>query len=172
MMLRSLLAERFGLVVHTETKEEAIYALTVAKPGKLGSGLVEFKAGSCQEFDPANPPTAPTPGKPAALPCGRMRSGRTGIVGVGVRLADLIDKISLLLGRTVVDQTGLTGKYDINLQWPSPPPSSSDAPAPARSEDGSPIFSALREQLGLKLESRKGPVEVLVIDRATKPTEN
>jgi uncharacterized protein (TIGR03435 family) len=172
-MLRSLLAERFGLVVHKETTELPIYALVVAKPGKLGPGLVEFKDGSCPEFDPAKPPPPPTPGKPPVLPCGRIRSGRTGIIGAGIRLADLIDRIAPLLGRTVVDETGLTGKYDINLQWPPPPVASSpDAPTPARSEDGSPVFNSMREQLGLKLEPNKGPVEILVIDKVAKPTEN
>jgi uncharacterized protein (TIGR03435 family) len=169
-MLRSLLAERFGLVVHSETKELPVYALAMAKPGNLGPGLLEFQEGSCTEFDPTMPPAPPTPGKPPALPCGRVRSGRTGIVGVGVRVADLIDRIAQLLGRTVLDETGLTGKYDIDLQWPAPPASSPDART--RSEDGSPIFGALREQLGLRLESKKGAVEILVIDKATKPTEN
>src|SRR5215467_5452578 len=60
IMLRSLLAERFGLVVHNETKELPIYTLVVAKPGKLGPGLAEFKTGSCREFDPANPPLSPS----------------------------------------------------------------------------------------------------------------
>ena len=84
--------------------------------------------------------------------------------------------LSRLLGRTVVDKTELTGKFDISMEW-TPDESQTamlppDAPKPAADSAGPSIFTALQEQLGLKLESQKGPVELLVIDRAEKPTEN
>jgi uncharacterized protein (TIGR03435 family) len=85
--------------------------------------------------------------------------------------------LSRILGRTVIDKTGLTGKYNITMTWTpdeslamQPPP---DAPKPPPSDGAGPtIFTALIEQLGLKLEGQKGPVEVFVIERAEKPTEN
>lgn len=176
-MLQSLLAERFGLVVHNETRELPIYALVVSKPGKLGPGLVPFQQGSCPEFDPGSPPPPSQTGAPSAVPCGRIRSGRTGIRGAGVRVADLIDRLSPLLGRIVLDETGLSEKYDINLQWPSPASTpvsaaSSDAAGVPQSDDGSPVFRALDEQLGLKLRLKKGPVEILVVDQAVQPQGN
>jgi uncharacterized protein (TIGR03435 family) len=84
--------------------------------------------------------------------------------------------LSRLLGRTVVDKTGLTGKYDVEVEWTFDesivmqlPP---DAQKPVPDGSGPSIFTALQEQLGLKLESQKGPVEVFVVDRAEKPSEN
>ena len=94
--------------------------------------------------------------------------------------------LSNQLGRTVVDETGLRGKYDFTLKWtpdqsernlfgggpgPGPGPGGKDMPPPP-DPDGPSLFTALQEQLGLKLESKKGPVEILVIDRVEKPSEN
>ena len=95
-----------------------------------------------------------------------------------VPIAQIAPVLARFLGRTVVDKSGLTAKYDISLQWTPDdmqlaqllPP---DAPRPAPSDAGGPsIFTAIQEQLGLKLESQKGPVETIVIDRAEKPSEN
>jgi uncharacterized protein (TIGR03435 family) len=98
--------------------------------------------------------------------------------GQGIAMANLVHLLSQQLGRIVVDKTGLTGKYDFTLQWtpdetqgpPSGPPGIGSTPPPESS--GPSIFTAIQEQLGLKLESQKGPVEILVIDHAEKPSAN
>ncbi len=89
-------------------------------------------------------------------------------------MSELIDTLSTLTGRVIVDKTGLTGRFDIHLQWSPdttlavPPESGVDADSPA----GATLFTALREQLGLQLESKKGPVPFLVIDAAERPVAN
>jgi uncharacterized protein (TIGR03435 family) len=98
-------------------------------------------------------------------------------LGVSVQVASLAPGLSRLLGRTVVDKTGLTGNFDVSMEWtpdefqgiqPAP-----DGPRPAPSDAAGPsLLTALQEQLGLKLESQKGPVEVITIDRAERPSEN
>jgi uncharacterized protein (TIGR03435 family) len=177
-MLQGLLADRFQLVFHRETKELPIYALVLAhKGGKLGPGMTEMKEGSCTPFDPSKPP--PSPGKGPALSCGTQFISPRSVTAIAVPVANLVPMLSRILGRTVIDKTGLTGRYDMKMEFtpddsqlammappgapPPPPPDSSSAPS---------LFTALQEQLGLKLESQKGPVEILVIDRAEKPSEN
>jgi len=95
--------------------------------------------------------------------------------GSGVSLDSVIATISARVGRPVVDETGLTGKYDVLAQWnpgdaAALPPSDGSKALP--SDSGPSIFTAIQEQLGLKLESKKGPVEIIVVDRAEKPKEN
>ena len=90
-------------------------------------------------------------------------------------MVTIVKLLSQQLGQTIVDKTGLTGNYDLNLQWtPDNGPASMMGPdsKPTPDTSGSYIFTAIQEQLGLKLESRKGPVEVLVIDRVARPSEN
>ena len=150
-MIRTLAADRFGLVCHRETKETNVYALVVAKNGlKLA---------------------APTPQGHAS-----MMGGRGKLEGKDAKPADLARLLSTILGRTVLDKTELSGEYDFNLQWT---PDIGDGlafkgapPESPRAADGPSIFTAIQEQLGLKLESQKGPVEMLVVDRAEKPAEN
>jgi uncharacterized protein (TIGR03435 family) len=105
------------------------------------------------------------------------------VTGQGISIENLTRLLSQQLGRTIVDQTGLTGNYDFTLQWTpderaGPMPDASQGGG-ARSEDATPpdssrpsIFTAIQEQLGLKLESRKVPVEMLVIDHVEPPSEN
>jgi uncharacterized protein (TIGR03435 family) len=177
-MLQALLADRFQLTLHRETKELPIYALVMArKDGKLGPRLTESKEGGCTMPDPTKPPPPPEPGKPATLGCGGMMMSPRRLTASSVPLANLAPTLSRMLGRTVVDKTGLAGKFDISLEWTPDetqaiqlPP---DAPKPLPSDGSGPsIFTALQEQLGLKLESQKGPVEIFVIERAEKPSEN
>jgi uncharacterized protein (TIGR03435 family) len=178
LMIQNLLADRFQLKLHTEIRELPVYALVIAKKdGALGPSLTEAKEDSCTPTDPSKPVPPPGPGKLPALGCGGLIMQPRLMRGVSVQLASLTMMLSRLLGRTVVDKTGLTGKFDISMEWtpdetqlmllpsdaPQPPPS--DVPGPS-------IFAALQEQLGLKLESQRGPVEVLMIDRAEKPSEN
>jgi uncharacterized protein (TIGR03435 family) len=147
--LRTLLADRFRLVTHYETREVPIYALVVARrDGRLGPSL--------------RPSTAPSGVRITA-----------GLFKGSVPLAMLVDGVlSAATQRPVVDRTGLTAKfYDIELHWTPDAPSGSptgDAPPP----DAPSIFTAVQEQLGLRLESTKGPVDVLVIDHVERPTED
>ncbi len=178
-MLQALLAERFQLVIHRETKELPMFALVLArKDGKLGPKLVPHE-GECTPPDPTKPPPPREPGEPFAMGCGGMGIGLRGLTAVGVPVGNLVPMLSRILGTTVVDKTGLTNKFDISAEWapdenqaaallpPGAPP-----PATASDSAGPSIFTAMQEQLGLKLESQKGPVEILVIDRVEKPSEN
>jgi uncharacterized protein (TIGR03435 family) len=152
LMLQSLLAERFDLVVHTETKDMPIYALVRAREdGKLGASL------TVSDIDCAGP--APRP-----RPCGsHINLGPKGatIVAVSTSMARLAASLSSQLDRIVLDRTGLAGGFDVDLRW---------TPEQAADTSGPSLFTALQEQLGLKLESTRGPVEVLVIDRVEPPT--
>jgi uncharacterized protein (TIGR03435 family) len=183
-MLRALLAERFKLVVHNETKDAPIYALIVARSdGKLGSQLKKsetdcaamFAAGRGRGRGPMPPPGPPQPGE--QIPCG-MRVGPGNLVMGGSPLSQFANSLGMFTGRIVLDRTGLTGNYDVSLTWtpdqmPQRPPG---APDPlingvAVDPNGPSLFTALQEQLGLKLDSQRGSVEMLVIDRAEKPVE-
>lgn len=143
-MLRALLAERFKLAAHTETREMPIYALVVAKGGPK---LVKSSVNG----------TTISTGK-----------SRITIQGGDNSLALLTFELSWRLGRPVIDQTGLAGRYEFTLNWTADDVASSSADA----ADGPSLFTALQEQLGLKLESTKGPVPLLVVDHAEKPSEN
>lgn len=171
-MLQVFLAERFKLKVHQETKELPIYALIVAKNGPK---LREAKPGDTY----ANGIKGPD-GKSGA---GMMFGGREGFTAQAVPIANLVRHLSLQLGRTVIDKTGLAGKYDFTLKWApdeiqssmfTGPESGPPGPAGAAFPDssGPSLFTALEEQLGLKLESQKGPVGIVVIDHVERPSEN
>jgi uncharacterized protein (TIGR03435 family) len=170
-MLQALLADRFKLTIHRETKELPIYALVVAKNGPK---LQEAKPGDTY------PNGFRGPGGRGGR--GMMMMGRGELTGQGLHVADLARQLSQQLGRTVVDKTALTGLYDFTLKWtpdnqmampggPGDGGRGSDSGASADTS-GPSIFTAIQEQLGLKLESQKGPVEVLVIDHVEKPSEN
>ena len=181
VMLQGLLAERFHLVVHRETKEMPIYALVLARSdGKLGAQLrptaTDCAALMASMRARGGPPAPPAPGEP--VPCGmRMFPGK--LVAGSSSMAQLTNVLARFVSRTVVDRTGLTGNYDLDLQWTpdqmpqgrgDPPPGA--PPLPAIDPNGPSLFTALQEQLGVKLESIKGPVDVLVIDHAEQPTED
>ncbi len=175
-MMQAMLAERFQLVSHQETREMPVYALVLArKDGKLGPDLSETK--ECTTPDRNSPPPRLEPGQPPPRFCGQMMMGLRILTAVSVPISNLVPALARMLGRTVIDKTGLTGKYDIKLEW-TPDESqmanlNPEAPRPAASDTlGPSIFTALQEQLGLKLESQKGPVEILVVERAEKPSEN
>jgi uncharacterized protein (TIGR03435 family) len=142
--VRAMLADRFQLKVHRETREMPVYLLTIAKGG------LRMQA-------------APEDGQnDAGLNAFRTKEARAGVVGKRLPMDVLTRFLSNQVERTVVDQTGLTGKYDFRLVYS---PEMGDMTGPS-------IFTAVQEQLGLKLEAGKGPEEVVVIDRAQKPTEN
>lgn len=180
LMMQSLLADRFKLAVHRETKEQPVYELIAAKGGaKLGS----TKEGSCITPSPNNPAPAPRPGEKPPVMCGMVRMGRGLIDSAGTSMDRVVTVLSQALGRTVVDKTGYTGMVDFHLTFTpddatpggSGPPGMSGQPAPnapPADQAGPDIFTALQEQMGLKLESAKGPVETLVIDHIERPSEN
>jgi uncharacterized protein (TIGR03435 family) len=143
-MLRNLLAERFKLAAHTETRERPIFALIVAKGG---SKLIQSKSSK------------------TALSGGR---GRISIKGGDDSLAVLAFELSWRLGRPVMDHTGLEGRYELNLNWAA----DDGEPIASDSSSGPSLFTAIQEQLGLKLEPTKAPVPILIIDHADKPSQN
>jgi|SRR5208337_1627287 len=172
LRVQSLLADRFKLTFHRETKELPVYALVVAKNGP-----------KLQEAKPGDTYPNGMKGLDGRAHAGMMRMGRGQLTGQAIPLASLVGMLSQQLGRTVVDKTGLKGNYDFTLQWTpdqSQPamlmgpeggkPGPDNAPRPESS--GPSIFTAIQEQLGLKLESQKGPVEILVIDHVERPSEN
>ena len=201
-MMRNLLAERFKLVAHKETKEAPIYTLVVGKNGpKLKESSKETPPpadadASAGGRGPIGPPQRDKNGFPM-LRGGRGNimlmnpNGRLQMVGGHVTMAQLAGNLSGQLGRPVIDKTGLTGEYDYQLEFtreglagmrglPAPPPGGGAGPGevgrgPAidNPEPGPSIFTAIQEQLGLKLESRKGPVDLIVVESCEKtPTEN
>jgi bla regulator protein blaR1 len=169
LRLQSLLEDRFQLKLHRETKELPIYELTVAKGGP------RIKLNDDQT--PLQMPergTPPPPLQAGTMPRFSMRVGRGSMEAVAMDIRDVAQMFSNLLGRTVVDKTGLKGLYDVKMTWTpdqalqGPP----GADAPPVDPSGPSIFTAVQEQLGLKLDSAKGPVEVIVVDGVQKPSEN
>lgn len=162
-MLRRLLEERFQLKSHWEERDGALYDLVVSKPGKLTE-----TSGDCLGIlvDRASATNAP----PDDAPCGSLRNTPGHTKGYRLTSEQLAGSLSFFLQRPVVDKTGLTGKYDIELEW-TPEQTLMRTPDPATAGPPS-IFISLREQLGLKLQSAKGPVRVLAVDHVAKPSEN
>ena len=147
-MLQTLLAERFKLAVHRETTEQRVYFLVV---GKNGTKLKAAEKADEQEVQQVR-------GDRLAA---QVLSG--GVMGDSMALGSLAGSLARVLGYQVLDRTGLTGTFDINLKW-TPDDSKGTGPS---------LFTAIQEQLGLKLEPGKAPVEVLMVDHAERiPTEN
>ncbi len=144
-MMQALLADRFKLTLHRETRQLTTYALVAAKDGLKIQAVGEGQASSSSRL-------------------GRLQATKISMQ----KLADLLEHV---VDEPVTDATGKNGVFDIDLQW-SPTTTTTDD-ATTDGGNGPSIFTAIQEQLGLKLESRKGPVEVLVIDHIEKvPTEN
>ena len=149
-MLQNLLAERFSLGVHRETQQRSAYVLIVAKGGpKLkasGPGSMNVRI------------------SPNSI---RIDHGE---------IARMTQVLATALGRPVIDRTGLSGPYDLTLDWDEAPVREGGVPGldlpPALGSDRGSIFTAIQEQLGLRLEPQRVPVEVIVIDRIQRPSEN
>ena len=159
--IQALLADRFKLVLRPETREMPRFDLVVSQPGRLTPN-----AGACAPRGPA--PKADGDVRPW---CGLTFPPDTGdlqhLVGAGVTMATLARRLQGSVEALVIDRTGLTGGYDFRLEYlPRNLQRQQDASA------GVSIFTALQEQLGLRLEPRRGPVEVVVIDGVEKPTGN
>jgi uncharacterized protein (TIGR03435 family) len=158
--LRALLADRFQLKVHQETKELPIYALIIAKNGP--------------KIQPATEGLGPGSGLTTRM----GEAGKTEITGKTASLDSLVRLLSNQVNRITVDKTGLKGDYDFKMTFapdlgPRPADAGDAGASAARADnDGPSIFTALQEQLGLKLEAQKGPVQVLVVDSVQKPSAN
>jgi uncharacterized protein (TIGR03435 family) len=187
LMLQPLLEDRFHLKFHRETRELPVFALTVTRGG---SKLHAPKEGGCVKADGVPPPAS---GASPPTPCGSLNFWGAGAnrgmraVGGDVSMPDLIRSLSMAVGRPVLDRTGITTRFDVLLEFT--PDDTTDGLmsgmgsvqghresmlALAAGGLGAPpnILTALQEQLGLKLDSTKGPVEVLVIDHVERPAEN
>jgi len=169
LMVRTLLADRFQLKLHHENPEMQLYTLVLAKPG-ANRGPELHKAVACREVSfnaPAGAPDAPS------CPAFSMSVGGQ-LAAEGATMADFAHILTDITGRPVHDQTGLTGGYNFRLTWTpdQATPGAGGTAAPSPDQTGASIFTALQEQLGLKLQSEKGPVDVIVIDHAEKPSEN
>jgi uncharacterized protein (TIGR03435 family) len=175
LMLRQLLADRFRLKLHMEQRDMPIFVLTRAHAdGTLGAQLEKLSIDcSTPSAPPAGPPALPKPGE--RPPC-RMFVTPTSIAAGGVPLTQLASMLGQHVGRQVVDRTGLDGLYGFTLEFAREPLGATSPPpgaAPAGNAGNAPsIFTALEEQLGLKLQSDRGPVETLVIDSIERPSEN
>jgi uncharacterized protein (TIGR03435 family) len=184
-MLLALFADRFKLVTHTETREMPIYSLVLARSdGRLGPKLSVTKVDCAAMFSGRRgAPLPPPPPAPAQLPppieCG-VTIG-TGMMNVGgMAMLEFARALSQFAGRIVLDRTGLKERYSFQLQYApegrgfGPGPGLGPAgPEPAAVDPNIPsLFTALQEQLGLKLESDKAPIDVIVIDRIEQPIED
>lgn len=182
LMMQSLLADRFQLAIHFKTRQESVLALILEKPGRTGPKLRPHSAGpACDVHMPT-----PTPGSWTSVDgvfprvCDAFVKIPTGNheILLGSRNATMKQIADSLpsegrLGRPVVDQTGLTGRFDFALQWTpeSGGPAQSGADAPLDPQ-GTTFLEALKDQLGMKLKSTKAPLNVLVVDRVERPSEN
>jgi uncharacterized protein (TIGR03435 family) len=174
LSMRTLLNERFGLKMHHEPRELDIYALVMVKQGVTGPALktisatcaAAIKAGPGTSSRSPNPPTATS-----TAPCGGIGIGPGVIRFGGFPLSQLTSLLGDRTGRVVLDRTGLRGRWQFELRFApeqlgQPPGAEASTPDP----DAPSIFTAIQEQLGLKLESTKAAVDVLVIDHVERPT--
>ena len=178
LMMQRLLAEHFGLVVHTESRELPVYALTVARSdGRLGPRIKPADR-DCLALVTQAPGGVPVQaprladGRPG---CGVTRDATGTVMAGGTTMTMLaISMLTGPAGRLVVDRTGLTGPYDFDFEFAADPaPGATPAPDTATTAGDRPsLFTALEEQLGLKLQPTRAPVDVTVIDPVTPPTEN
>jgi len=188
LMLKSLLAERFQLVAHLEKRELPAFALVLAdRNGKLGPRL-QRSGPECAPVKapegvplPPPPPPGPGPGFVAVLPqdplgptCGFV-SFPGWLSGRRLTMGHLVTPLTQLTRRPVVDETGLAGEFDVDVTFmPDQPVALNGAAAPPSlsQSDRPPLLTAIQEDLGLKLETRRREVDVLVIDRIERPSEN
>ena len=165
LMVRTLLADRFKLRTHNETRELPIYSWWSKAIVTTGPQL--RPAEPCVQSSEETPPQSPSSLGPG--PCG-FRVGPGATSARGVTMDALAFTLSNQVGRVVLDRTGLSGQFDLNFEWALPLAGAADSSQSFA--DGASIFTALQEQLGLKLESTRGPVEVLVIDSVEQPTSD
>jgi uncharacterized protein (TIGR03435 family) len=187
LMLQNLLEERFKLTYHREQKETPAYDLVIAKNGPKLTEFVE--PAPLAEGAPKPPPRADTEGRPLPQPgSSGMTMSKNAIRWSGSKftMKQMASMLASQLGHPVTDATGLTGFYDMQLSWSgtgagmrvtvSPPPSGEGGAPSAgipEADSGPTLFTALQQQLGLKLEAKKGTIDILVVDKIEKTaTEN
>jgi uncharacterized protein (TIGR03435 family) len=187
-MMQGLLTDRFQLKVHRETKELPVYEMTIAKNGfklkEVAPRQPEAGPGSPPPLPPPPPPGTAPPTNAAALPTpppGVTMGFPFGFTASSVQFGVLGFLLQDILGRPVIDKTGIKGDYDFKIVFsregipnngPAPPPIATDGPGLTAADPRPSIFTALQEEFGLKLDSARAPVEVLVIDSVQKPSEN
>jgi uncharacterized protein (TIGR03435 family) len=162
LMLQTLLADRFAMKAHFETREMSAYILSIAKSG---SKLRILNPEDCVPVDSTKPDALAVPNV-----CGNNLQNSRGSINrwraTHISMPGVTGLLSRVLRGPVIDRTGIKGAFDISLQW-------SDDLAPAESPDAPPaLSSALRETLGLELKSGRGPVEVLVVEHIERPSSN
>ena len=171
LMLRSLLEDRFKVVARREMREMPIYELVVARSdGQLGP-QIKRSGDECEAAARARSAGNTAPPLPPGGFCG-TRTGNGTVSMKGVPLSNFVRNLGSMTGRFVIDKTGLTGPFDLDLQWRPDLPAGGAAPAPGGQGDGASLFAAIQEQLRLKLEAKRAPVEVLVIESAERPVED
>lgn len=166
LRLQSLLEDRFHLKLHRETRQLSIFILTVAKTGlKLQPPSGCVARGAYRRLEP---------GEPSPKFCGTYSLLRSGVgwklTGLGITMKDLAGALAFQQLPNLIEQTGYTEPFNAILEWT--PDSTTNPPAPLPDDAAPSLSTALQEQLGIKLESGKGPVQVLVIDHVERPTEN
>jgi uncharacterized protein (TIGR03435 family) len=182
-MLRTLLAERFGLAVRRETRELAVYIMTAARTDRRLGDQLRPAGPECAavtgppglKAPPPPPRSEPIPGRVLTLSgpplrCGGLRYSSSN--GEHISLRDLTmpivaERLTGLVGRPILDRTGLDGRFDLDLTYT--PDGQVDTPI---SQNAPTVMTAIREQLGLRLESVREPVEVLIVDAVAPPSEN
>jgi uncharacterized protein (TIGR03435 family) len=156
-MLQALLEDRFKLAVHGETKDSAVYFLTPVKTG------LKLTVGSCLTREPNTPVPA---GRRQFDYCGYFGIGDNNLRATSTRMETFANVLSMIMKRKVLDKTGYTNEFDAILKW------TPDLSATTNADASPSIFTALEEQLGLKLESGRAPIDILVIDHVEHPSEN
>ena len=170
-MLQALLEQRFTLKTHREMRDADVWVLRVAKGGLLQPAV----ASNCRPRTDGPPPPL-TPGQPPRMGCGSSHLGRTASGGlawdaVSIGPKEIAGSLAIVVRGDVIDQTGLTGLYDIAVELPALQPAAAAAAADSPQSDASPS-TVLREKLGLSLERGRAPVEFLVIDSVERPSDN
>jgi len=165
LRLQSLLEDRFRLRVHRETRQLPVFMLTVPKGG------LKVQPADCVTRGPYR---LPEPGQPSPRFCGTYSLLRAGVgwklTGLGITMKDLVSALSFQEMPTLIEQTGYTEPFNAVLEWT--PDSAASPPVPLPNDAAPTLSTALQEQLGIKLESAKGQVEVLVIDHVERASEN
>jgi uncharacterized protein (TIGR03435 family) len=151
-MLRTLLEQRFKLVARRQTREQPIYALVPASSARNGPQM--------HESSTACPASGNSCGTQSA-------TGR--VIGTAAEMSDLVRALSRVAGRSVVDKTGSTGRFDFTLTWT---PEAAGTLTPTSGTEGGSLFTAIQEQLNLKLVSQRGPVDLVVVDRAEPASDD
>jgi uncharacterized protein (TIGR03435 family) len=164
LMLQSLLEDQFHLKYHREAREMTVYLLVAGKNGIASApNIHQSPDGDCGKMTtPDSVPAAPSGPDAPKTPCGGVSVNAGKITGHRTNMEEFAGSLAVMVERSVLNRTGLSGSYDLTLTW---------TPDQARTadDDGPSLFAALEEQLGLKLEAGKGPVELLIVDSAVKP---